>query len=1186
MRSTQWVEARKKTAASLDQIGLRKQHLINLRKPLFSDTADARWLQAAPEHLGVTQHYTDIETCVCTQTLIESQLGLYTLAQSGDMVEMERDGSTDDLREGPDVSYKYWAFISYSHRDAQWAKWLHKRIEGYRLPTKLVQHSSDETSIPSKLAPVFRDQDELPTSSDLGTVIARNLEASRHLIVVCSPDAAQSRWVNEEILTFQRLERSDRIHLLIVDGEPKASAHPDATEKECFPSAITHHIDSNGMLSEAQIEPLAADARAGKDSRHDAMLRLISGMLGVGFDELKRRDLQRRQRRLLGTMIATIILALAMFGLTLAAVMGQREANLQRSKALAAQARSDEAALVAARERDTAKQRLARNYWNNAVAQRDSYHDLIKASHYFARAATEFSPSSPDAKNARLATAALVHNNRLEHILTHSDAVVGARLNEDETRFLTWCQDGSVALWDLRSAKQLLLVKHDRWVDDAMFGADEKSILTQGRDGAVRLWDAETGKLLLDLRHQGEVGGAVLSQDQSQVLSWAYEEKAALLWNVETGDVARRFAHDTVLMGAVFSGDERRILTWGYDGTVYLWDRGSDKPLYVLKRASPCYHATFNREESQILVSCEKAVFLWDPAQGTTFDIADFDGRVNGAAFDTEERQVVSWSNDGTVQVWRSRQGKVATFRHGGSVSGAVFAADERQVLSWSHDGTVRLWDTETQKEIVQFDHEFQVNGATFAGQDNRILSWGNDGTSQLWDAETARPLLQFRHNGPVFGATFSRDQRRLLTWGFDKTLRIWNLSPSFGFKDFKHDDLVWHAQFNLDFSRLLTSSGDKTARLWNVATGVSLRHYAHQHTVYGAAFNGDESRVLTWSRDGVARVWDAETGQTLGAVQHAKGVVFASFIDGSDSFISYGLDRTLRVWHAETRSDTVIDSHVSQVSFAQNARHVISWHREDNAVHLLECATGNTIATRQWREDQRIGAAFDASGERVLIWDSDRLAQVLDVSTGDELVQLKAAYAFQNATFDQGGRRIASWHLDEPVRVWDADSGTLVFDIPRERPVVDVAFSGDNSQILVISEDNSAQLWDAETGRALAQMKGRQWDHLPVFNKEGSRLLTSHRDGVARVWDTGSGDLLAELGRSNSARGAIFGDDDQILIWYQDGTLRLWDVRTEAILNPQSFALGVELRTGTRLNEFGELQVLTEEAWQRRKRD
>lgn len=1097
---------------------------------------------------------------------------------------MQRDGSTDPLGDIADISYKYWAFISYSHHDADWAKWLHKRIEAYRLPTKSVQHSEAETGIPSKLAPVFRDQDELPTSADLGRIITRNLEASRHLIVICSPNAAQSRWVNEEILTFKRLGRSDRIHLLIVGGEPNASADHNTTAKECFPSAAVHRLDATGALSGEKAEPLAADARPGRDSRHDAMLRLISGMLGLGFDELKRRDLQRRQRRLLGSMIATIVLALTMLALAFAAIMGQREA---------------------ARQRDTAKERLARNYWTNAVAQRDSYHDLIKAGHYFARAATEFPTSSPQAENARLAAAASVQSSRLEHILTHSDAVVGARFNAEESRLLTWCKDGSVTLWDPLSGEQLQQVTHDRWVDHAVFVRDGTCILSEGRDGAIRLWDTKTGRMLLDLRHSGEVQGTVLSQDESQLLSWATDEEAVLLWNLETGDVSRRLPHAVQPLGATFNKAEDRILTWGYGGhdgyggSVCLWSRDSNEPVQVLKRNTPCQHAAFCRDDKAALVSCGKAVFLWYPAEDRVVDVskfggaldldysmsgidnANFDSRVNGAVFDAEERRVLSWSANGTVQVWGAREGTLATFRHTGPVSGAAFSSDPRRILSWSRDGSARLWDTETKKAIGRFNHAYQVHGATFAGRDDRVLTWSGDGTCQLWDVETMRPLLQFRHAGPVFGAAFSHDRRRLLTWGFDKTLRIWNLTPSIQFTDFKHDELVWRAQFNGDFSRLLTASGDKTARLWDVATGTDLQQYAHEHTVYGAEFNQNESRVLTWSRDGIARMSEAETGAPLATIEHDDGVIRALFINTSDSFISYGLDRTLRMWDADAQRETVIAVNVSQVAFAPDARHVVSWSRDANSVRLLASKTGTTVATWPWKQNERIGAVFDATGERALVWDSDQGARVFSVRTGNELVQLDTPYTLQYAKFDHGGHRIVGWHLDEPVGMWDAASGTLLFAISRQRPVVDITFSGDDARMLVICEDGSAQLWDTSTGHALVQMKGSQWDHLPLFSRDGHRLLTTHRDGATRLWDTRFGDLLVELGRDHTAGGGIFGDRNQVLTWYQDGTTRLWDVGTQAFLNSQSPTRSVEVLTGTRLNEFDELQVLTEEAWQ-----
>ena len=49
------------------------------------------------------------------------------------------------------------------------------------------------------------------------------LAESASLLVVCSPSAALSRWVNEEVLAFKRLGRSERIFCLIVAGEPNAS---------------------------------------------------------------------------------------------------------------------------------------------------------------------------------------------------------------------------------------------------------------------------------------------------------------------------------------------------------------------------------------------------------------------------------------------------------------------------------------------------------------------------------------------------------------------------------------------------------------------------------------------------------------------------------------------------------------------------------------------------------------------------------------------------------------------------------------------------------------------------------------------------------------------------------------------------------------------------------------------------
>ena len=84
------------------------------------------------------------------------------------------------------TSYKYYAFISYSHLDTQWGDWLHRALETYRVPKKLIGTLGRDGAIPKRVFPIFRDRDELPTSSDLGSNINEALAQSRYLIVICS----------------------------------------------------------------------------------------------------------------------------------------------------------------------------------------------------------------------------------------------------------------------------------------------------------------------------------------------------------------------------------------------------------------------------------------------------------------------------------------------------------------------------------------------------------------------------------------------------------------------------------------------------------------------------------------------------------------------------------------------------------------------------------------------------------------------------------------------------------------------------------------------------------------------------------------------------------------------------------------------------------------------------------------
>lgn len=61
-------------------------------------------------------------------------------------------------------SYKYYAFISYSHKDQKIARKLQKSLESYHLPSAL-QKANPE--LPKKLTPVFLDESDLVSIGSL-----------------------------------------------------------------------------------------------------------------------------------------------------------------------------------------------------------------------------------------------------------------------------------------------------------------------------------------------------------------------------------------------------------------------------------------------------------------------------------------------------------------------------------------------------------------------------------------------------------------------------------------------------------------------------------------------------------------------------------------------------------------------------------------------------------------------------------------------------------------------------------------------------------------------------------------------------------------------------------------------------------------------------------------------------------
>ncbi|MBQ5607294.1 MAG: toll/interleukin-1 receptor domain-containing protein [Prevotella sp.] len=190
-----------------------------------------------------------------------------------------------------DTSYKYFAFISYNSKDTEWGKRVQRKLEHYRMPATLCNENGWKRT---PIKPVFFAPTDIQPGP-LSEELQERLRASRNLIVICSPNSAQSEWVGREIAFFHSIGRTKNIHFFIVDGVP----HSGDTTTECF-NPVVKTLGLPEILGANIHEKVSRWSWINKER---AYVQLISKLLDVEFDAIW----QRHKRLLLEKTIAWFV---------------------------------------------------------------------------------------------------------------------------------------------------------------------------------------------------------------------------------------------------------------------------------------------------------------------------------------------------------------------------------------------------------------------------------------------------------------------------------------------------------------------------------------------------------------------------------------------------------------------------------------------------------------------------------------------------------------------------------------------------------------------------------------------------------------------------------------------------------------------------------------------------------------
>ena len=183
---------------------------------------------------------------------------------------------------GDPVAVQYRAFIAYSHSDVNWAKWLHRWLEGFRADNELIGRDAAGT-IHKTLRPICRDPDNTTAEQKPTEQTLAALHASRALIVICSPACATDQYVNEQIRLFKSRHPERPIIPLIIGGKP---GDPNF---ECFPPSLKSSSITTAS-PEGPIELVAADAREQRDGKDRALATIVARLLSVSSEDVVERS--------------------------------------------------------------------------------------------------------------------------------------------------------------------------------------------------------------------------------------------------------------------------------------------------------------------------------------------------------------------------------------------------------------------------------------------------------------------------------------------------------------------------------------------------------------------------------------------------------------------------------------------------------------------------------------------------------------------------------------------------------------------------------------------------------------------------------------------------------------------------------------------------------------------------------
>ncbi len=1007
--------------------------------------------------------------------------------------------------ENPKHNYLYDAFISYNALDNKFAEKLEKILENYIPPKDL--------DVPRKRLNIFRFQTDM-TGTEYYSAIEERIKSSAKLIVICSPNARKSKYVNDEINRFVDFNDPHNIIPVLIDGIPNNEAIKGEEDDKAFPDSLCESLKMPLAINYKDID-LKKD-KINRGVYENQWYTLLSNIYGLSREEIEQRDKRRKQKqtRLLVTLVISIILILS--SLTIFALIQRDIAQKNEEKANKQRVRAEDNEEEANKQRDRAEDNE-----EEANKQRDRAEDNEEEANKQRVRAEDNEEEAIKQKNIveeqiiqlkRSKSNSLAYQSKS---MLQQDPTLSFRLAEAAWNTYNSYNARLALMYALNMAPFYINRFKDKFspISACGFSKNGKIIVTVHEGGIYKFWRMDGSPLSFLYDKNSKISAYAISPSGKFLfitkIVYSGPNKSKLqIWHLNEEKMISEKSTKDILPYLFFSPDEKYVIVLeNLAGTI----RGQGKsingkqPLFFNGQHRYFSDACFSFDGKKLVkINFDSTITFWDIENEKIIFEDNGYKKIESAFFSNTDRYIVLENNDGIKYVVDYEGKENISFRDKHNYSSNIeFSPNDDYLVSFSYsDSSLVLWDL-NQNTII-FEERLLISSLNFSSSSNRFLTTSRDGVLKVWSTESGLQYSMKIEHKDAYTASFSGQENYIIS------------------KDIANNQLLWDLKI-----QPITFLKDRYNEILDIRV------------------SSDDEYIATLLLNGIAIVWDNEGNEimqlgnetlkikTLHFSPDNKYILFVN----SENYVERRalIKNILEPFSVNERYS------LSSPYITSNGKFIVTstLRENDNKIQIFETFNNKKIFEGLYNYDVTIRSIFLSSNEEYLIIRlSDYTFRIIDIyGKGSDFLS-NGLPSLKWIKESQFGNFICTNYSDNTFKIWNLSKNLIINEKINKDDLSEIIFSSDGEFISFIFNNGKISIWDKNgdyisqllVNNKISYVSSRPKKLSIVFGHIKKLILTVSIDGNINLWDF-NGKFVKDLGNENSIIKAYFSPNDRYII-------------------------------------------------------